>query len=83
MKYDDSDCCRRCGDLLTAPEVRRYREECNGADDGGTPTYCQECLDQLHLLEGTPLDVPDEMWSKGQWWRPAPGTDGPERTLPA
>lgn len=71
---DDSDRCRRCGDVLSAEEIRHYREECSGADDDGTPTYCQTCLDQLHILEGTGLDVPPDMWTKDQWWAPkSPG----------
>lgn len=72
-RYDDSDCCGRCGDLFTFEEIRHYREECNSDAEDEMPTYCQECLDQLHLYEGTPLDVDNEDWTKNQWWVPRPG----------
>lgn len=66
--YDDSDCCRRCGELFTVGEVRRYRDDCN-TDGAEMPAYCDECLDQTHVLEPA-LDVPDAMWTKEQWWKP-------------
>lgn len=69
--YDDSDVCKRCGELHDILEIKHFREECNGADDDGMPTYCQTCLDQLHLLDGTVLHVEDELWTKEQWWLPS------------
>ena len=68
-RYDESDCCERCGDLFSLREIVFYRDECN-TDGDEMPSYCQECLDQMHVLEGSGLDVPDEMWTKDQWWRP-------------
>lgn len=54
----DSDRCERCEELFTAGEVRRYRDEC-GFDEDGTPSYCDDCLDAMHVSTGD--DVKDAM----------------------